>query len=210
MLSYFFPPKSTREILRENRRSIDRAKREITRTTSEIQREEKAALNLLKKRAKEGGDVNELKVMAREIAHKRALIIQMNASVMRLNAVQSQLLLMQANESIARAMMGASHAVAAINKQLKLPELNRALREFEKQTMLMEQSTENMQDVIDNVMTAPETNEESEDMVNQVLSEISLDVQNDLISAPANSPTFFTQNGPPSVQIEDHHNDRRS
>ena len=204
MLSYFYPPKSTREIVRENRRSIDRAKREILRAASDLQVEEKKTLNVLKKRAKEGAEASELHLMAREIAHKRSLAIQMKSSITRLDAVYSQLLRMQAEESIARAMMGVTQAVSSINRQLNLPQLNRALHEFEKQNMLMEQTSENMQEAIDNVMAAPESGEAPEEMVNQILSEISLDVQNDLISAPRNTPDLLKQNGFPSIQFEDH------
>lgn len=62
-----------------------------------------------------------------------------------------------------------------MNKQMNLPALQRIAQEFEKENDIMDQRQEMMDDAIDDA-TGMEDEEESEDVVNQVLDEIGIDL----------------------------------
>jgi charged multivesicular body protein 2A len=62
-----------------------------------------------------------------------------------------------------------------MNRQMNLPALQRIAMEFEKENDIMDQRQEMMDDAIDDA-TGIEDEEESEDVVNQVLDEIGIDL----------------------------------
>jgi division protein CdvB (Snf7/Vps24/ESCRT-III family) len=62
-----------------------------------------------------------------------------------------------------------------MNRQMNLPALHRIAQEFEKENDIMDQRQEMMDDAIDDA-TGMEDEEESEDVVNQVLDEIGIDL----------------------------------
>lgn len=186
MLSYFFPPKEPREIIRENQRALLRASRDLIRERANIEREEKRIVQELKQKAQLNQMVA-VRALARDVVHKRAIIDKMGALNAQLNAVHSQLSLMKTVEVMGKAMMGASKAMASINKQLNLPTLNRAMMDFEKQNALMEQTTELMNGVMENALSGPEEMEVSDKLVDELMDELGLQTKSEFLDVPMNS-----------------------
>jgi division protein CdvB (Snf7/Vps24/ESCRT-III family) len=71
-------------------------------------------------------------------------------------------------------MKGATRLLGSMNRSMNLPALQRIAMEFEKENDIMDQRQEMMEDAIDDSMEADE--EESEEIVNQVLDEIGIDL----------------------------------
>jgi charged multivesicular body protein 2A len=65
--------------------------------------------------------------------------------------------------------------LGSMNRQMNLPALQRIANEFEKENDIMDNRLEIMDDAIDDA-TGMEDEEESEDVVNQVLDEIGIDL----------------------------------
>lgn len=74
-----------------------------------------------------------------------------------------------------QSMKGATALLGSMNRQMNLPALQRIAMEFEKENDIMDQRQEMMDDAIDDA-TGMEDEEESEDVVNQVLDEIGIDL----------------------------------
>src|ERR1700761_4440020 len=74
-----------------------------------------------------------------------------------------------------QSMKGATVLLGSMNRQMNLPALQRIAMEFEKENDIMDQRQEMMDDAIDDV-TGLEDEEESEEVVNQVLDEIGVDL----------------------------------
>jgi division protein CdvB (Snf7/Vps24/ESCRT-III family) len=74
-----------------------------------------------------------------------------------------------------QSMKGATALLGSMNRQMNLPALQRIAMEFEKENDIMDQRQEMMDDAIDDV-TGLEDEEESEEVVNQVLDEIGIDL----------------------------------
>lgn len=81
----------------------------------------------------------------------------------------------RSNEQMMQSMKGATVLLGSMNRQMNLPALQRIAMEFEKENDIMDQRQEMMDDAIDDV-TGLEDEEESEDVVNQVLDEIGIDL----------------------------------
>jgi hypothetical protein len=74
-----------------------------------------------------------------------------------------------------QSMKGATKLLSGMNRQMNLPALQRIAMEFERETDIMDQRQEMMDDAIDDV-TGLEDEEEGEEVVNQVLDEIGIDL----------------------------------
>jgi division protein CdvB (Snf7/Vps24/ESCRT-III family) len=81
----------------------------------------------------------------------------------------------RSNEQMMQSMKGATVLLGSMNRQMNLPALQRIAMEFEKENDIMDQRQEMMDDAIDDV-TGLEDEEESEEVVNQVLDEIGIDL----------------------------------
>ena len=62
----------------------------------------------------------------------------------------------------------------SMNRQMNLPQIQRIMMDFEKESEIMDMKEDMMNDVIDDVMDEEEDEEESDDIVNQVLDEIGI------------------------------------
>lgn len=76
---------------------------------------------------------------------------------------------------------------------MNLPALQRIAMEFEKENDIMDQRQEMMDDAIDDA-TGMEDEEESEDVVNQVLDEIGIDLGQQVRIAHGHGRQILTQN----------------
>ena len=74
-----------------------------------------------------------------------------------------------------QSMKGATSLLGSMNRSMNLPALQRIAMEFEKENDIMDQRQEMMDDAIDDV-TGLEDEEESEDVVKEVLDEIGIDL----------------------------------
>lgn len=104
---------------------------------------------------------------------------QLQAISLRIQAVRS-------NDQMARSMRDATGLLASMNRSMNLPQLQRISMEFEKQSDLMDQRQEMMDEAIDNAMEDDEINEdeEAEEIVNKVLDEIGVSLNMELGKTP--------------------------
>merc|ERR1711879_338294 len=72
-----------------------------------------------------------------------------------------------------------------MNKQMKLPEIQKIMMEFEKQTEIMDMKEEMMNDVMDDAMGDEDDEEETDAIVTQVLDELGLQLSG--VNAPSGS-----------------------
>ena len=82
-----------------------------------------------------------------------------------------------------QSMKGATSLLGSMNRSMNLPALQRIAMEFEKENDIMDQRQEMMDDAIDDV-TGLEDEEESEDVVKEVLDEIGIDLGQAVSSSP--------------------------
>merc|ERR1712066_637175 len=79
---------------------------------------------------------------------------------------------------------GVTKAMMNMNKHMKLPEIQKIMQEFEKQSEIMDMKEEMMSDVIDDVLGDEEDEEEGDAIVSQVLDELGLQLTDQMAAVP--------------------------
>ena len=81
-------------------------------------------------------------------------------------------------------MKGVTKAMMSMNKQMKLPEIQKIMQEFEKQSEIMDMKEEMMSDVIDDALGDEDDEEETDNIVTQVLDELGLQMTDQITGLP--------------------------
>ena len=86
---------------------------------------------------------------------------------------------------MAEAMKGVTKAMGRMNKNMKLPQIQKIMQEFEKQSEMMNMKEEMMNDVMDDAMGDEDDEEETEAVVGKVLAELGLENVGELNNIPS-------------------------
>lgn len=184
-MDFIFGKKKTpAELLRENKRMLDRSIRDIERERQQLQTQEKKLIAEIKKTAK-AGQMSAVRVMAKDLIRTRHQITKFYGLKSQLQGISLRIQTLKSTQAMAEAMKGVTKAMGQMNKQLNLPALQKIMLEFEKQNEKMEMTSEVMGDAIDDALEGDEEEEETEELVNQVLDEIGIDLDQQLVNAPA-------------------------
>merc|ERR1712150_339142 len=110
------------------------------------------------------GQMDAVKIMAKDLVRTRKYV--------------KKFMLMRAN------IQAVTKAMGSMNKQMKLPEIQKIMMEFEKQSEIMDMKGEMMEDAIDDVMGDEDDEDESDAIVAQVLDELGLQLNDKLGDVP--------------------------
>ncbi|PWA85343.1 SNF7 family protein [Artemisia annua] len=133
----FWKKKTPAELLRENKRMLDRSIREIERERQGLQIQEKKLIVEIKKSAKQG-QMGAVKVMAKDLIRTRHQIDKFYRLKSQLQGVSLRIQTLKSTQAMGEAMKGVTKAMGKMNKQMNLPTLQKIMREFEKQNEKME------------------------------------------------------------------------
>lgn len=184
-MSWLFGKRKTpAELLRENKRMIDRAIRDLDRERMGLQAQEKKTVGEIKKMAKEG-QMEAVKVMAKSVVRNRAAVTKLYQLKSQLQAVSLRMAELKSTQAMTDAMRGTTRAMATMNRKMNLPAIAKIMREFEKQNEKMEVASDMMGSAVDMAFEGEGEEEESDELVNQVLDEIGVDTQLNLVKVPA-------------------------
>ena len=92
-----------------------------------------------------------------------------------LQAVSLRIQTVRSNEQMMQSMKGATSLLGSMNRQMRLPALQKIAMEFERENDIMDQRQQMMDDAIDDV-TGLEDEEEGEEVIKEVLDEIGIDL----------------------------------
>ncbi|ORX85419.1 hypothetical protein BCR32DRAFT_217089 [Anaeromyces robustus] len=182
MKNIFHKPTS-KEILRKQKRALNRAIRDLDRERAKLEQQEKALIVNIKNTAKKN-QVNACKIMAKDLVRTRRYIQKFYEMKTQLQAVSLRIQTLQSNQTMTEAMKGVSSAMKTMNKQINLPQINKIMMNFEKESELMDIKEEMVNDAIDNVMEEEDDEEESENIVNQIFDEIGISLNQELVDTP--------------------------
>jgi charged multivesicular body protein 2A len=169
------------ERLRKHQRALEKTQRELDRERAKLEQQEKKLIADIKKSAK-NNQTGPLKIQAKDLVRTRRYIQKFYQMRTQLQAISLRIQTVRSNEQMMQSMKGATALLGSMNRQMNLPALQRIAMEFERENDIMDQRQEMMDDAIDDV-TGLEDEEESEEVVNQVLDEIGIDL-GQAVSAP--------------------------
>lgn len=176
--------KTPAEMLRQNQRALNKAMRDLDRERSRLEQQEKKIIADIKKMAKQG-QMDAVKVMAKDLVRTRRYVKKFIMMRAQIQAVSLKITTLKSQNAMAEAMKGVTKAMMTMNKQLKLPQIQKIMMEFEKQTEIMDMKEEMMNDVIDDAMGDEDDEEETEAIVGQVLDELGIQMADQLAGLPA-------------------------
>ncbi|KAH0811820.1 hypothetical protein GEV33_010974 [Tenebrio molitor] len=183
---------SPEELLRKNQRALNKAMRDLDREKMKMEQQEKKVINDIKKLAKEG-QMDAVKIMARDLVRTRRYVKKFMLMKANIQAVSLKIQTLRSQNAMAQAMKGVTKAMQSMNRQLNLPQIQRILQEFEKQSEIMDMKEEVMNDAIDDAMEDDADEEESDAVVNQVLDELGLQLNDQLSGLPQTGGTLPAQ-----------------
>ncbi|GAA6006548.1 ESCRT-III subunit protein DID4 [Rhodotorula paludigena] len=182
--------KTPAERLRQHQRSLQKAQRELDRERSKLEQQEKKLIADIRTGARKG-EMGSCKVMAKDLVRTRRYISKFYTMKTQLQAVSLRIQGMRSNQQMAEAMKGATKAMSLMSRQMNLPQIQRILQDFEKESSMMDMKEEMMGDAIDDAMDDElgETEEEEGDRIlDEVLAEIGVSVGQQLGEAPTSVP----------------------
>mmetsp|Transcript_12717 Transcript_12717/g.16707 ORF Transcript_12717/g.16707 Transcript_12717/m.16707 type:complete len:245 (-) Transcript_12717:238-972(-) len=179
----FGKKKPLKEVLKENKRMINKAVREIDREKRSLEANEKKLVAEIKKMAKQN-QMNAVKILAKDLVRTRQYITKFITLRSHLTGVQLKIQTVKSHEALGRAMGSAAAALTAVNKQVNLPELNKIMQDFARENEIQELTAEQLGDTLDDVLAEDGDEEEEDKIVSQVLDEIGIDLEGTLADAP--------------------------
>merc|ERR1740123_1218616 len=98
------------------------------------------------------GQMDAVKIMAKDLVRTRRYVKKFMLMRANIQAVSLKIQTLKSQSALANAMKGVTKAMGSMNKQMKLPEIQKIMMEFEKQSEIMDMKGEMMEDAIDDVM----------------------------------------------------------
>ncbi|KAA8897088.1 Snf7-domain-containing protein [Sphaerosporella brunnea] len=174
------------ERLRKHQRSLEKAQRELDRERIKLEQQEKKLIGDIKRSAK-AGQMGACKIQAKDLVRTRRYITKFAQMKTQLQAISLRIQTVRSNEAMMVSMKGATSLLGSMNRSMNLPALQRIAMEFEKENDIMDQRQEMMDDAIDDA-TGLDEEEESDEVVAQVLDEIGIDLNQALGETPSGVP----------------------
>lgn len=178
------------EVLRKNQRALNKAMRDLDREKMKMEQQEKKIIADIKKLAKEG-QMDAVKIMALDLVRTRRYVKKFMLMKANIQAVSLKIQTLKSQNTMAQAMSGVTKAMQSMNRQLNLPQIQRILHEFERQSEMMDMKEEMINEHIDDAMEDEGDEEESGAIVSQILDELGLQLGDQLSGLPS---VCFNQN----------------
>jgi len=201
MMGIFGKKKTLKEILRENKREISRAIRELDRERTGLEREEKRLIAEIKKAAKAGQN-NSVKTMAKDLVRTRQYVTKFIEMRSHLQGVSLKLQTVKSQNAMAEAMRGAGKSMMKMNKAVNVPAINKMMADFMRENEKSEIMQDMLGDAIDDTLGEAGEEEETEKIVSQVLDEIGINFDENIPDAPMKSTGLGTAAPESSPQPE--------
>jgi len=179
------------EMLRKNKRALDKAVRDLDRERMRMEQQEKKIIADIKKMAKDN-QMDAVKIMAKDLVRTRHHIKKFMLMRANIQAVSMKVQTLRSQNAMTEAMKGVTKAMQNMNRQLKLPQIQKILQEFEKQSEIMDMKEEMMNDAMDDALGGEDDEEESDAVVTQILDELGLQLKDQLSALPAASGGLST------------------
>ena len=174
---------SLSEQLRNNKRVIQRAIREMDRERAALEREKQKLERDIKKLAAQN-ETAAVRVMAKDLVRTRQYISKFYVMRSNLQSLSLQMQTMKTSHDMGVAMGKMTKAMKRMNKKMNATTINKIVREFEVENEKAQLTEEMMGDAISEAFDDGETEEEEEKIVQQVLDEIGVTMMGNVEKAP--------------------------
>mmetsp|Transcript_27671 Transcript_27671/g.77379 ORF Transcript_27671/g.77379 Transcript_27671/m.77379 type:complete len:249 (+) Transcript_27671:191-937(+) len=179
----FGKKKTPEELLREHQRTLRRAIRDLDRERAALERQEKQLVVEIKKMAKQK-QMGSCRILAKDLVRTRNHIQKFHEMKAELQAVNLRMQTLRSQAAMATAMKGVTKTMVRMNRQMKIPEMQRVMMEFEKQSDIMDMKEEMIAESMDGALDTDEDEAKVDTLVQKALDELGIDVEGKLADAP--------------------------
>lgn len=190
--------KTPEEILRENKRAIDRAIRDLEREKGRMEQQEIKLANDIRKSAR-ANEMDSVKIMAKDLVRTKSQVKKFNIMKANLQAISLKTATLKSQNSMTQAMRGVTQGLVRMNRQMNLPQIQRIIAEFQKQTDMVDMKEEMINDVMDDVFEEETDEQESDQIVNKVLDELGIEMNQTLATMPSTGDKTATKTATPAA-----------
>lgn len=176
------------ERLRKNQRALEKTQRELSREITKLQQQEKKLISDIKKSAKLG-QISSAKIQAKDLIRTKSYVSKFTSMKTQLQAISLRIQSVRSNQQMAMSMRDATRVLGGMNRSMNLPQLSRIAQEFAKESDMMDQKQEFMDDAIDDAMAMDEDELDEEEQVDEILSKVLDEIGVDLNTTLKDTPT---------------------
>ena len=168
-MNIFAKRKTPQEQLRENNRALQRTMRELDREKQRLENEQVKIANDIRKMAKQN-QMDTVKIMAKDLVRTRTYVTKLVKMRANIQAISLNMQTLKSTAQMSDSMKQVTRTLVQMNKQMKLPALQKTLREFEKESSKMEMKQDMISDAMDDVFEGEGDDEATDTVVQQVFS----------------------------------------
>ncbi|KAJ8916131.1 hypothetical protein NQ315_004498 [Exocentrus adspersus] len=179
----FWSKPDPKEEQREADRQLRRVGRDIERDRRQLEREEKKLELEIKKLAKEGNNEG-CRLLAKQLVQLRKQKQRSYAAGSKVQGVAFQNKAMGANAKLADAMGVAGKTMSDMNRTMRPEQIGAIVNAFSRENMKMEMTDEMINDTLDDMLSESGDEEESDNIITQVLDEIGIEISGKMADAP--------------------------
>jgi len=190
-LAAAFAPPDPKEQVRKWKSEMRSEQRKVDRQIRGIQREEEKVKKSVKESAKRG-DTGTAKMLAKEIVRSRKATTRLHTSKAQMNSVVMQMENQLAQQKVTGHMQKSTEVMKMMNKLAKVTEVSEIMQQMQKE-MLKAGVIEEMVDDAFEVLDGDDDEDEADEEVERVMTELNLEVMSGSKSAPVNQPVVEEQ-----------------
>lgn len=183
-MASLFKKKTVDDIIKEQSKELRGTQRQITRDRTALERQERQLETEIKKMAKTGNR-EALKILAKQLVQVRKQKTRTYAVSSKVTSMKTQTQVMNSQMKMAGAMSSTAKTMQAVNKKMDPQKTLKTMQDFQKENMKMGMTEDMINDTLDEIFEDSGDEEESQDIVSQVLDEIGIEITGKMAKAPA-------------------------
>lgn len=199
-LAGLFHRKTPEQMLRQNQRALNKVIRELERERVALERQEKKLVVDIKKMAK-SGQMEAVKIMAKDLVRTRNFVKKFILMKANIQAIALKVQTLRSQAAMANAMKGVTKALKRMNRSLNMPQLQKIMMDFERESEIMDLKEELISDTIDDAIGEEDDEEETDVIVSQVLDELGISLDQELSEITPGLERPHIQTNQPKKQV---------
>ena len=122
--------KTPEELLRQNRRALNKVMRELDQELDQLERQEKKLVVDIRKMVK-SGQMEAVKIMAKDLVRTQSFVKRFILMRANIQGIAFKIQTLKSQAAMANAMKGVTKALRSMNKKMNLPQLQKVMMQFE-------------------------------------------------------------------------------
>lgn len=177
-------PKTPKQIITEQRRTISRSALELERYKYKEEQRQVRIIADIRKAARKN-DYDNAALGAHSLVQSRKVALKLGKMAAHLKSLESRFSMMNASNSLSVAVSGVVKALSAMKNAMSPDDMQRLLREFDEQQKQLDQRQKSMEAALDAASTDAADTQEEREVVKQIFAEIGLETGAAFLSIPA-------------------------